>query len=145
MFECVCGSADLSNGAPVVNCGGRVVEVGSRGVVSALTVEKSANVGVKGDVRSGVLVLSVVVVCGVFRGLGIHTRVQSDHSSLLRHLTRLEVPAFLTNLSMHLWRNVLPAGKQPAIASCMLSFLHLGIVVHVQVESVSEQSADPTR
>lgn len=143
VFELVCGSADVSNEAPGVSCGGRTVEVGSGGFVPVLTVEERFNVGVIGDVGSDVLVLSVVV-CGAISGFTIHSRLQLDHSWLWRHRTRLEEPAFLTYPSTHLWRNVLPISKQPAVTSWMWSLPHLGIG-QSQLGSVSEQRVDPSR
>lgn len=98
MFDLVCGSAEVCKGAPDVRCGGKIVEVGS---VSLPTEEETANVGVKGEVGSVVLVLSVVV-CRAFRGSLMHTRLQLDHCLFEVHLMRLEVPAFLTNPSMQL-------------------------------------------
>lgn len=87
--------------APDVRCGGWIVEFDCRGSVSALTEEETTNVGVKGEVGNGVLVLSVVVR-GAFRGSSLHTSVEFDHFWFEVHLMRLEVPASLTYPSMHL-------------------------------------------
>lgn len=119
VFEDVCGSAEVSKGAPDVRCGGDIVETGC---VSALTEEEPADVGVKSEVGKGVLVLSVVVlsvvvcrafsvvvckdfsvvVCRGFSGSSMHSSVQAVHCPSVLHLMRLEVPALLTNPSMQL-------------------------------------------